>query len=110
MHATSKAACGSRATISSATHFLSSSYSPAVGGDTAILPLMSMRHPDALASRFGATAVLGGGCVISATLGHATAEIASDRAGADNENSHFDFHHSVAGRASVQENLDAGKF
>ena len=43
---------------------------PAVGEGTAILPLLNgMRHLDALDARFGATRVLGGLCVIAATLG-----------------------------------------
>ncbi len=42
---------------------------PAVGEGTAILPLLNgMRHLDALGERFGAARVLGGQCVISATL------------------------------------------
>jgi 2-dehydropantoate 2-reductase len=45
------------------------SFAPAVGANTAILPLLNgMRHMDLLAARFGAAAVLGGQCVISATL------------------------------------------
>jgi 2-dehydropantoate 2-reductase len=48
---------------------------PAVGPETAILPLLNgMRHIDALSERFGAERVLGGLCVIAATLngrGHA---------------------------------------
>jgi len=41
----------------------------AVGPRTAILPLLNgMRHLDVLADRFGAERVLGGQCVISATL------------------------------------------
>jgi 2-dehydropantoate 2-reductase len=45
------------------------SFAPAVGADTAILPLLNgMKHLDLLAARFGAGAVLGGQCVISATL------------------------------------------
>src|SRR5215469_6901801 len=45
------------------------SFAPAVGPDTAILPLLNgMAHMDALAARFGAKAVLGGQCVISSTL------------------------------------------
>ena len=45
------------------------SFAPAVGPDTAILPLLNgMAHLDFLAARFGAGAVLGGQCVISATL------------------------------------------
>jgi 2-dehydropantoate 2-reductase len=48
------------------------SFAPAVGPDTAILPLLNgMRHLDALEQRFGARAVLGGQCVISAALGDA---------------------------------------
>jgi 2-dehydropantoate 2-reductase len=42
---------------------------PFVGPDTAILPLLNgMRHLDTLDARFGADRVLGGQCVISATL------------------------------------------
>jgi 2-dehydropantoate 2-reductase len=45
------------------------SFAPAVGPNTAILPLLNgMKHMDLLAARFGAPAVLGGQCVISATL------------------------------------------
>ena len=45
------------------------SFAPAVGPKTAILPLLNgMKHMDLLAARFGAPAVLGGQCVISATL------------------------------------------
>ena len=45
------------------------SFAGAVGPRTAILPLLNgMRHLDALADRFGAERVLGGQCVISATL------------------------------------------
>jgi 2-dehydropantoate 2-reductase len=45
------------------------SFAPAVGTSTAILPLLNgMAHLDALAARFGAAAVLGGQCLISATL------------------------------------------
>ncbi|MBV8209992.1 MAG: 2-dehydropantoate 2-reductase [Burkholderiaceae bacterium] len=45
------------------------SFSPAVGADTAILPLLNgMRHLDQLRQRFGARPVLGGQCQISATL------------------------------------------
>jgi 2-dehydropantoate 2-reductase len=45
------------------------SFAPAVGTDTAILPLLNgMAHLDLLTTRFGARAVLGGQCVISATL------------------------------------------
>jgi 2-dehydropantoate 2-reductase len=45
------------------------SFAPAVGADTAILPLLNgMAHLDYLAARFGGGAVLGGQCVISVTL------------------------------------------
>jgi 2-dehydropantoate 2-reductase len=45
------------------------SFAPAVGPDTAILPLLNgMAHMDDLGERFGAAAVLGGQCVISVTL------------------------------------------
>ena len=45
------------------------SFSKAVGSATAVLPLLNgMRHLDRLADRFGAERVLGGQCVISATL------------------------------------------
>jgi 2-dehydropantoate 2-reductase len=45
------------------------SFGPAVGPDTAILPLLNgMGHIDFLAKRFGRAAVLGGMCVISTTL------------------------------------------
>jgi 2-dehydropantoate 2-reductase len=45
------------------------SFAPAVGPDTAILPLLNgMRHLEVLDGRFGASRVLGGLCVISATL------------------------------------------
>lgn len=45
------------------------SFAPAVGPDTAILPLLNgMRHLDELADRFGAERVLGGLCMISASL------------------------------------------
>jgi 2-dehydropantoate 2-reductase len=45
------------------------SFAPAVGPNTAILPLLNgMGHVDYLAERFGAAAVLGGQCVISVTL------------------------------------------
>ncbi len=45
------------------------SFAPAVGPDTAILPLLNgMRHLDELKRRFGAARVLGGLCMISATL------------------------------------------
>jgi 2-dehydropantoate 2-reductase len=45
------------------------SVAPAVGPQTAILPLLNgMRHLDVLEQRFGAAAVLGGLCVIGTTL------------------------------------------
>jgi 2-dehydropantoate 2-reductase len=45
------------------------SIAPAVGPDTAILPLLDgMKHMDLLGDRFGVRAVLGGQCIISATL------------------------------------------
>jgi 2-dehydropantoate 2-reductase len=45
------------------------SFAPAVGPDTAILPMLNgMRHLDLLEQRFGAKAVLGGWCAISVTL------------------------------------------
>ena len=45
------------------------SFAPAVGTNTAILPLLNgMAHIDFLANRFGAAAVLGGQCQISTTL------------------------------------------
>jgi 2-dehydropantoate 2-reductase len=45
------------------------SFAPAVGPDTAIMPLLNgMRHLDALEARFGADRVLGGSCFISAKL------------------------------------------
>jgi len=45
------------------------SFAPAVGSETAILPLLNgMRHLDDLKSRFGTKNVLGGLCAISATL------------------------------------------
>jgi 2-dehydropantoate 2-reductase len=45
------------------------SFATAVGPKTAILPLLNgMRQIDALADRFGAEHVLGGQCVVSATL------------------------------------------
>jgi 2-dehydropantoate 2-reductase len=45
------------------------SFAPAVGANTAILPLLNgTKHMDLLAERFGAGAVLGGQCIISATL------------------------------------------
>ena len=50
-------------------------FAQAVGPETAILPLLNgLRHLDSLSERFGASRVLGGQCVISATLderGHA---------------------------------------
>ena len=50
------------------------SLAPAVGTATAILPLLNgMRHLDALQARFGARQVLGGLCLISATLDDAGA-------------------------------------
>ena len=45
------------------------SFAPAVGANAAILPLLNgMKHMDLLAARFGVGAVLGGQCIISATL------------------------------------------
>jgi 2-dehydropantoate 2-reductase len=45
------------------------SFAPAVGSNTAILPLLNgMKHLDLLAERFGAATVLGGLAVISTTL------------------------------------------
>ncbi len=45
------------------------SFAPAVGPDTAILPLLNgMRHLDGLDQRFGEAHVLGGQCGIAATL------------------------------------------
>lgn len=45
------------------------SFAPAVGPDTVILPLLNgMSHIDRLAERFGSERVLGGLCMISATL------------------------------------------
>ncbi len=45
------------------------SFAPAVGPNTAILPMLNgMRHLDLLEERFGAGALLGGWCAISATL------------------------------------------
>jgi 2-dehydropantoate 2-reductase len=45
------------------------SFTPAVGPETVILPLLNgMRHLDLLDAKFGAAKVLGGLCVISATL------------------------------------------
>ncbi|MDH6594649.1 2-dehydropantoate 2-reductase [Variovorax sp. TBS-050B] len=44
-------------------------FAPAVGPDTVILPLLNgLRHVDRLAARFGDARVLGGLCMISATL------------------------------------------
>jgi 2-dehydropantoate 2-reductase len=44
-------------------------FAPAVGPQTAILPVLNgMRHLDLLEARFGAAAVLGGLCMISSTL------------------------------------------
>jgi 2-dehydropantoate 2-reductase len=45
------------------------SFAPAVGPNTAILPLLNgMKHLDFLGKRFSAKAVLGGQCVVSLTL------------------------------------------
>ncbi len=45
------------------------SFAPAVGPNTAILPLLNgLKHLDVLEARFGKDAVLGGQCVISAAL------------------------------------------
>jgi 2-dehydropantoate 2-reductase len=45
------------------------SFAPAVGPDTAILPILNgMKHIDSLSARFGKEHVLGGLCIISATL------------------------------------------
>ena len=45
------------------------SFAPAVGGGTAILPLLNgVRHLDVLDARFGVDHMLGGQCVIAATL------------------------------------------
>lgn len=45
-------------------------FAPAVGEQSMILPLLNgIRHLDVLAQRFGQSRVLGGQCVISATLG-----------------------------------------
>jgi 2-dehydropantoate 2-reductase len=45
------------------------SFAPVVGANSAILPLLNgMKHMDLLGARFGAGAVLGGQCIISATL------------------------------------------
>jgi 2-dehydropantoate 2-reductase len=44
-------------------------FAPAMGPETAILPLLNgLRHLDILSERFGASRLLGGQCVISATL------------------------------------------
>ncbi|WP_345944649.1 ketopantoate reductase family protein [Variovorax sp. dw_954] len=44
-------------------------FAPAVGADTAILPLLNgMRHLDLLVERFGRRSVLGGACVIAASV------------------------------------------
>jgi 2-dehydropantoate 2-reductase len=46
------------------------SFTPAVGLQTAILPVLNgMRHLQKLDARFGATHVLGGECLLAATLG-----------------------------------------
>jgi len=45
------------------------SFAPAVGPQTAIIPLLNgMRHLDVLDNRFGKDCVLGGQCIIAATL------------------------------------------
>ena len=45
------------------------SFAPAVGPDTAILPLLNgMRHIELLVARFGKAAVLGGQCFLAGTL------------------------------------------
>ncbi|MGC9945863.1 MAG: 2-dehydropantoate 2-reductase [Bryobacteraceae bacterium] len=45
------------------------SFAPAVGPDTAIVPLLNgMRHLETLDTRFGRARVLGGRCIIAATL------------------------------------------
>jgi len=45
------------------------SFAPAIGPGSAVLPLLNgMRHLDVLERRFGAAAVLGGQCIISAAL------------------------------------------
>ena len=45
------------------------SFAPAVGPDTTILPLLNgLRHLDILDARFGPHRVLGGICLIAATL------------------------------------------
>lgn len=46
------------------------SFAPAVGPETAILPLLNgMAHLDILKGRFGTEAVLGGSCFVSTTVG-----------------------------------------
>src|SRR5215471_1031167 len=46
------------------------SFAPAVGPNTAILPLLNgMHHLDILDNRFGAARVLGGQCLIAVTVG-----------------------------------------
>jgi len=46
------------------------SFAPAVGPETAILPLLNgMAHLDILQGRFGTEAVLGGSCFVSTTVG-----------------------------------------
>lgn len=48
------------------------SFAPAVGDNTAIIPLLNgMKHLDALDTKFGAARVLGGLCAIAATLNEA---------------------------------------
>src|SRR3954470_6645897 len=48
------------------------SFAPAVGEGTSIIPLLNgMRHLDVLDKKFGASHVLGGLCMISATLNEA---------------------------------------
>jgi 2-dehydropantoate 2-reductase len=50
-------------------HGAVTSLAPAIGPDTAILPLLNgMRHLDVLKARFGEAHVLGGQCLISTTL------------------------------------------
>ena len=45
------------------------SFAPAVGSDTAIIPMLNgMRHLDVLGKKFGAANVMGGQCQIAATL------------------------------------------
>src|SRR6202011_3820174 len=45
------------------------SFAPAVGPETMVLPLLNgMRHLDMLDERFGISLILGGQCVIAATL------------------------------------------